>query len=176
MRHPIFPFHSQALRDRRAHRQHPVEIHVMPMRGEMNPAIAITIAIDEPAQGGEWQVKAIDRMGKKQRITLRRFDGPEIVKLDQKPVWLEKRRAGDLICVMESDWRAREIERSAGRDIIVPGDRAVLDPEIADKRHQEPRGHGVDEWGTALDRVFFAHLDWVEGLRRHRLEPAGKAQ
>jgi hypothetical protein len=56
----------------------------------------------------------------------------------------------DLACVMESDWRAREIERSAGRHIIVPGDRAVIDPEIADRRNQEPAGHGVDERGQRL--------------------------
>ena len=76
---------------------------------------------------------------------------------------------------MESDWRARKIERSAGREIIIPGHCAVLDAEIADQWHQETAGHRVNEWGTALDRILFAHIECIVGLRRHRLEPAGKA-
>src|SRR5882724_10453799 len=147
----------------------------MPIRREMNPAVAKTVAIDQAAQRGEWQIKEIYRMCEQQRIAVRRFDAPQIVKLDHEPVGLEQRRADDLAGVMESDWRAREIERSAGRDIIVPGDRAVIDPEIADQRNQEPAGHGVDERGTTLDRILVAHIDRVKGLRRHRLEPAGKA-
>jgi len=98
----------------------------------------------------------------------------QIVKLDQESIGLEQRRADDLAYVVETDRRARELERSAGRQIIVPGDRAVLDPEIANQRNQESGGHGVDERGTALDGILFADVDRVEGLRRHRLEPAGK--
>ena len=60
MCHPAFPFYWYALRDRRAHWQHAAEIHVVPMRRKMNPVVAITVAVDQAAQRGEWQIKAIE--------------------------------------------------------------------------------------------------------------------
>ena len=135
----LLPLHRNALRDRRALRQHAAEIHVVPMRGEMDPAVVIAVAIDQSAQRGERQVEAIDRMGEQQRIALRRLDGPEIVEFDQEAVGLEQRRADDLAGIMESDRRAREVELPAGRNVVVPGDLAVLDPEVADQRNQEAR-------------------------------------
>src|ERR1700746_783953 len=115
-------------------------------------------------------------MREKKRITLRRFDAPQVVKLDHKAVRFEQWRIDHLTCIMESDWRVRVIERSAGRKIVVPGDLAILDPEIAHQRKQEAAGHGVDEWGAALDRILFAHFDCAVALRRHRLEPTGNSQ
>jgi len=41
-------------------------------------------------------------MGKQQRVSLRRFDSPEIVELDDKPIVFEKRRAGDLAWIVKS--------------------------------------------------------------------------
>src|SRR3954464_5137596 len=53
---PLLALHRDALRDWRAARQHAVEIHVMPVRREMNPIIVIPIAIHQSGQGGERQV------------------------------------------------------------------------------------------------------------------------
>src|SRR5689334_5950801 len=131
---PVLALDRHALRNRRALRQDTGEIHIVPMRREMNPAVAIVVAIDESAQGRERQIETIERMSEQQRIALRGFDGPQIMKLDHEAIELEQRRTGHLACVMESDWRARKIELSAGREIIVPGDLAPLDLEIADQR------------------------------------------
>ena len=55
---------------------------------------------------------------------------------------------------MESDWRAiEEIENSAGRNIIISSDCAVLDSKIADQRDHEAARHGIDE----LDRIPIAY-------------------
>ena len=62
LRNPAFTFHRGTLRDRRPARQHGAEIHVMPMRQEMNPAVVVEIAVDQSGQGREWQVEAIDRV------------------------------------------------------------------------------------------------------------------
>ena len=48
----------------------------MPMRREMDPAIAVEVAIDQPGQRGERQVEAVDRMGEQQRIAFGRLDAP----------------------------------------------------------------------------------------------------
>src|ERR1700757_699471 len=98
------------------------------------------------------------------------------MKLDHEPVRFEQRGAHDLAGIMESDRRAREIERSARWDIVVPCERAILDPEIAYERNQKPAGHGVNEWRTAFDRILVSHIYAAEGPRRHRLEPARYAQ
>ena len=52
---------------------------------------------------------AVDRMREQQRIAGRRLDGPEIVELDDEPVVVEERRAGDLAAVVKGDRRAREL-------------------------------------------------------------------
>jgi hypothetical protein len=91
LRDPAFPFHRHALRDRRTLWEHATEIHVVPMRREMNPAVAIAVAIHQAAQRGERQIKTIDRMSEQHRIALRRFDAPQIVKLDHVPIGLEQR-------------------------------------------------------------------------------------
>ena len=96
MRDPAFAFYWQALRNRRAHWQHAAEIHVVPVCREMNPAVAIAVAIDHAAQCGEGQIEAIERMGEQQRVTFRRFDAPQIMKLDHKVVGFEQRRADHL--------------------------------------------------------------------------------
>jgi hypothetical protein len=62
MRHPAFPFHRHALRDRRPLRQHAAEIHVVPMCRKVNPAVAIAVAVDQAGQRGERQIEAIKRM------------------------------------------------------------------------------------------------------------------
>src|SRR6185437_7887170 len=110
MSDPAFAFYRQALRNRCAPWQHAAEIHVVPVGRKMNPAVAITIAIDHPAQCGEWQIEAIERMREQQGIARRRFDAPQIVKLDQESIGLEQRRADDLAYVVETDRRAREFE------------------------------------------------------------------
>ena len=69
-----------------------------------------------------------------------------------------------------------KLDGSARRDVVVPGEFAVLDPHVADQRDQEAAGHGVDERGTPLDGVLVAAVQRVERLRRHRLEPVGKAR
>jgi len=58
---------------------------------------------------------------------------------------------------------------------IVPGDLAVFDLEIADQRDQEAAGHGIDKGRTALDRALLGRMSGVERLRRHCLQPVGKA-
>ena len=108
-------------------------------------------------------------MCEQQRIALRCLDAPQIMKLDDEPIGLEQRGVDHLACVVKSDWRAREIDGAAGRDIKVPRDRAVLDPEVADQRDQKSRGHRVDERRTALDRILLPHINCTEGLRRHGL-------
>src|SRR5258707_11935157 len=108
-------------------------------------------------------------MCEEQRITLRRLYAPQVVKLDEEPIGLEQRGINNLAYVVKSDWRAWKIDRASGRDIKVPGNRAVFDFEVADQRDQKSRGHGIDERGTALDRILLAHINCVESLRRHRL-------
>ena len=62
----------------------------------------------------------------------RGFDGPQVVELDNEAVGFKKWGAGDLALIVESDWRTRKIECSARGDFVVPGDLAVLDPQVAD--------------------------------------------
>lgn len=145
----------------------------MPMRRKVDPAVAIMVAIDETAQRGERQIEAVDRMREQYRVALGRFDSPEIVEFDDVSVWFEQGRATDLACVMKSDWRLREIEHAAGRNVIVPSDFAILDSEVTDERDQESGSHCIHERWATLDRILFAHIDAVEGLHRHRLEPVG---
>ena len=38
---------------------------------------------------------------------------------------------------MKADRRARKLQRAAGRDIVIPGDLAIPDAEIADQGNQE---------------------------------------
>src|SRR5450759_588728 len=101
MRDPAFAFYWQALRNWRAHWQHAAEFHVVPVRRKMNPAVAITVAIDHAAQCGKWQIKAIERMCEQQGIARRRFDAPQVVKLDHESIGLEQWRADNLAYVVE---------------------------------------------------------------------------
>ena len=75
-RHPVFPLHRQALRDRRAPWQHAAEIHIVPVRGKMDPVVAVAVAIDLTGQRGERQIETVERMGEQQRVAFRRLDSP----------------------------------------------------------------------------------------------------
>ncbi len=142
----------------------------------MNPVVMIMVAIDQTGQCGEGQVETIDRMREQQRVAVRRLDGPEIVEFDHEPVVFEQRRAGNLTGVMESDRRAHEVDFSARRQIVVPGELAVLDLEVADQRDQKAVSHGVDKRRAALDSIAYAGVDRIERLWRHRLEPVGQTE
>src|SRR6516225_11185871 len=103
------------------------------------------VAIDQAGERRERQIGAIDRMRAQQRIAGRRFDGPEIVELDDEAVILEQWRAGDLTLVVKSDRRIRIFPSQSRRRIEIPAELAVLHFEIDRKRDEKPIGHGVDE-------------------------------
>ena len=176
MRNPVFSFDWNALGNGCALRKDTLESRVMPMRRKMYPGIGITVAIDQSTESGEGQIKAIDGMREEHRVSFRGFDGPQVVELDNEAVGFEKWGAGDLALIVESDRRTRKIECSARGDFVVPGDLAVLDPQVADERNQKPAGHCIDERRAALYRFLVAQIDCAEGLRRHRLDPVGNAQ
>jgi hypothetical protein len=50
-----------------------------PMRREMYPVIGIAVAIDQPADRGEWQIEAIDGVSEEYRVPFPGFDGPQVV-------------------------------------------------------------------------------------------------
>ena len=110
-------------------------------------------------------------MREEQCVTVRRLDGPEIMEFDQEPVGFEQRRAADLAAAVKSDRRAHEVDFAARRQVVVPGEFAVLHLQVADQRHQKAAGHGVDKRRATLDGVAYPVIDFVEGLRRHCLEP-----
>ena len=87
---PAFAFHRQALRHRRAFRQHAVELRVMPARRKAQGTVTKRVAIDQAGERGERQVGAIDRMGEQQRVARRRLDVPETVEFDDEAVLVEK--------------------------------------------------------------------------------------
>ena len=60
---PALTPHRQALRNRRALRQHTVEPGIMPARREIDRAVMECVAIDEAGERRKWQVGAIDRVG-----------------------------------------------------------------------------------------------------------------
>ena len=129
---PAFPLDWNALGYGRTLREDAAEICVMPVRRKMYPGIGIAVAIDQHTESGEGQIKAIDGMREEHRVSFRGFDGPQIVELDNEVVGFEKWRAGDLALIVESDRRTRKIKCSARWDFVVPGDLAVLDPQVAD--------------------------------------------
>jgi len=145
------------------------------MRRKVHPGIVIAVAIDQSAQGGERQIKAIDRMREEHAVAFRGFDGPQIVEFDDESVGFKQRRTADLALIVKSDRRTGKIQCATRRDFVVPGDFAVRDSQVADQRNQETVGHCVDERRAALHRLLFAHVDGAEGLGRHRLEPVGNA-
>ena len=154
----------------------PLKIQVVPVRREMNPVVVIAVAVDKAGQRGEGQIKAIGRMREEQGVILRRLDGPEIVEFDHVTVGFGQRRAGNLAGIVQSDWRADVIDFTAWRQLVVPGERAVLDPQITDQRNEKAARHGVDERRSSLDRVARGGVERIVGLRRHRLEPVRQAE
>ncbi|KTW19719.1 hypothetical protein NS341_13440, partial [Staphylococcus xylosus] len=66
LRDPVFTLHREALRNRRAPGQYAVEIGIVPVCREMNPAVVEQIAIDHAGQRGERQVEPVDRMCEEQ--------------------------------------------------------------------------------------------------------------
>jgi hypothetical protein len=56
---PVLPLDREALRDRRALRQHAVEIRIVPACREMNPGVVVAVAIDQAGQGGEGRSKRL---------------------------------------------------------------------------------------------------------------------
>jgi tetratricopeptide (TPR) repeat protein len=72
--------------------------------------------------------------------------------------------------------RAHKVDFSARRQIVVPGELAVLDLEIADQRKQKAVRHRVDERRTTLDCIAYRGVDRVECLRWHCLESIGRAE
>src|SRR5438105_9107029 len=139
--HPAFPFDRHTLRDRRAFRQHATEVRVMPVRRKMNPVVMVSVAVDQTGERGERQVKTVDRMREQQRIAVRCLDRPEIMEFDQKAVGVEQRRAADLAGIVESERRTHEADLSAWRQIVVPGEFAILNLYVADQRYQKAAGH-----------------------------------
>ena len=146
------------------------------MRPEVNLVVVVAVAVDEAGQRGEGQIKAIDGMREEQGVTIGRLDGPEIVEFDHVTVGFEKWRAGNLAGVVQSDWRADVIDFIAWRQLVVPGERAVLDSQIADQRNEKAARHRVDERRTSLDRISRGGVERIVGLRRHRLEPVRQAK
>ena len=65
---PDFALDRQALRDRRALAQHAVEGGIVPARRKVQQAVAEGVAVDQPGDGGERQIGAVDRMREQQRI------------------------------------------------------------------------------------------------------------
>src|SRR4029453_12066592 len=130
----------------------PPEGTVAPARRKIDEIVLVEISVDQPGQRQEREVVAIDRMGDQQRIAWRRFNGPEVIELDDKGVVLEQRRAGDLPIVVEVEWRARIARDCAARQLKIPRERAILDLEIGDQRNQEAVRHRIDEGRALLDR------------------------
>src|SRR6185312_591989 len=77
---------------------------------------------------------------------------------------------------METNRGARHLERSSRRDVVVPGDDAALNLEVAAEQNEKAGSHCVHEGWTPFHGIFFAHVDAVERLRRHAFEPIGKPQ
>ena len=143
----------------------------MPMRGKMHVQIAIRVCIDQAGQCGEWQFWSIHRMGKQQRIARRGFYRPEIVELDNKPVFFMVGRADHLTGIVESDWRAdRRVGNVYGR-IEIPGKFALIYLDVARQWNEEAVRHRIDEWRAALDRLCVVVRNRIVGLLRQCLEP-----
>src|SRR5689334_6657674 len=67
---PIVPLDRKTLCDRRAPRQHAVEIRLVPARRKMNPGVVVAVTFDQASQRGEGKVESIDRMREQQRVAL----------------------------------------------------------------------------------------------------------
>src|SRR5215467_11728897 len=168
---PAVALDWQALRDGRALRQYSIECCIAPMRREVDEIVAVVVRINEPGQGDERQVVAVERMGNEQRIARRHFEGPEIGEFDEKAVFLVERRSGHLVVVVEIDRGARVVRQCARRNVPIPGKHPVLGAQVGDQWNEKPEGHGVDERRALLDRHLLRLEYCAEGLLRHGLEP-----
>ena len=140
----------------------------------MHVQVAIRVGIDQAGQRREWQFRSIYRMGKQQRVALRRFDSPEIIELDNEPVFFVEGRANYLTGIVESDWRAdRRIGNVDGR-VEIPGKLALIYLNVARQRNEESIRHGIDEWRAPLDRLCVVVRNRVVSLLRQCLEPMRK--
>src|SRR6266496_5020720 len=65
---PEIALEREALGDRSALRQHPVEFEIAPERGKVDEIVQVEIGVDQSGQGSERKIVPVDRMGDEQRI------------------------------------------------------------------------------------------------------------
>src|SRR3954466_16356338 len=169
-RGPCFAFDRHALNHRRALRKHTLEIMIGPAGRKIDVVVAVTVRINEPCKTDEGQIRPVDRMRHKQRISGRQLDGPEAVELQDEAVLLEERRPLHLVVVVKIERRTNRFHACA-RNLAVPREDPVVDVEVGSQRNEKTVGHRIDERRTSLDRHLIQLEPIAEGALRHRLEP-----